>query len=196
MVTMITIYVKKEKEPNFDLQHLMTENDIEYKELQLNTEHFSAKDTLRRAIKLMREKGKTGTFNELAVLPIVQTELFALNAKDLSKIDDVTLIELLKQGEGIEKKKLKIKKITKQKIPTIGLSGEDEARINTTVIKVIYGKDINIEDIVDSWPNGEKAAFMIAWRLASHAQAETLLVMADMLKNRAEQVDKYRKKEK
>ena len=96
-----------------------------------------------------------------------------------------------KEREEQTKHKLRIKKITKSHSTGINLSLESLARINVTIARILGGQNIN--DIVNEWPEEERAAGMIMWRLAQHSNAGNLLTFAEMLENKAKTIDPWRK---
>lgn len=184
---MIIFYVKKEPRPIFTTQHLLKENGIEFKEIQINPEHFLAKDILKSAITKMRKAGKVGSFETLAELPIIETDTFALNGTDILKIGFEALIELLQQST--KTKKLRIKRITRKQHETLDLTLENEARINITMLRV--ANEIDIFKEVNLWPEDQKTAFIIAWRTAQHARAIDLKILADMVTWKANNADPH-----
>jgi len=60
-----------------------------------------------------------------------------------------------------------------------------------TIARILGGQNIN--DIVNEWPEEERAAGMIMWRLAQHSNAGNLLTFAEMLENKAKTIDPWRK---
>ena len=109
--------------------------------------------------------------------------------KDINTRDKLWMI--VRKEEEQTKHKLRIKKITKSHSTGINLSLESLARINVTVIRVMGGQNVN--DIVNEWPEEERAAGMIMWRLAQHSNAGNLLTFAEMLENKAKTIDPWRK---
>jgi transposase len=90
------------------------------------------------------------------------------------------------------KKKLKIKRIQlkrKQEDSTINLTQEALARISITMLRIVNG--INVNEIVNNWPLGERATFMMGWRLAQHMKASDFRILADMILEKAKLADPY-----
>ena len=96
-----------------------------------------------------------------------------------------------KEKEEQEKRKLKIKRITKPHTIGVNLTLESLARINVTIMRVMHGQ--NLSDIMNEWPENERAAGIILYRLTQHANASNLLTFAEMLENKAKTIDPWRK---
>ncbi len=96
-----------------------------------------------------------------------------------------------KEKEEPTKRKLKIKRITKLRATGVNLSLEALARINVTVLRVMNGQELS--DIMNEWPENERAAGIILYRLTQHANASNLLTFAEMLENKAKTIDPWRK---
>jgi hypothetical protein len=90
-----------------------------------------------------------------------------------------------------EKKKLKIKRITNRKTTKdqIEIDLVSLARINITMLAFVSG--IDPIDVMKFWPMGERTGFMLGWRLAQHYKCNDMLILADMLVNKAHVADPY-----
>lgn len=91
-----------------------------------------------------------------------------------------------------KKKKIKLRIKKSNKKPEVFITLTGMARINVTLTRIIYGEQ-PVEEIMSKWSNEEKEAAMIMWRLAQHQKASELMLLAEMLKNKADTADPYRK---
>ena len=128
-------------------------------------------------------------YYKLAETPIIKTDKETLPAWYIKENMEKILNEL-KANQKPDKKKLKIKRIRKNMNAVdykIYHTAETEARINVTILRAING--INITDIVNEFKEEEKAAFMIAWRLSQHMNANNMKIVIDMIKERIGDID-------
>jgi hypothetical protein len=89
------------------------------------------------------------------------------------------------------KPKLKIKRITNTtQTETFGLSPEETARVNVTMLRAINGT--SIYEIVSRWPEEQRAALLIGWRLAQHMKALDLEILSDLIISKAKICDPYK----
>ena len=138
------------------------------------------------------------SFKEIENIETNETQLVVTNDgqskcynwKNINTRDKLWKI-VKKEKEEPMKRKLRIKRITRLRATGVDLSLESLARINVTVIRVMNGQ--NLSDIMNEWPENERAAGIILYRLTQHANASNLLTFAEMLENKAKTIDPWRK---
>jgi hypothetical protein len=192
---------------SYKLLSKLTEKHIKFIEKKLGEKLFSEEmDKLVTEIRSIRpklaSKMPVGTniewqYYKLVKAPIIKTEKETLPAWYIKENMEEILNEL-KANQKPEKRKLKIKRIHKNRNRVedkIYHSKETEARINITIIQILENKK-NIADIVNEWSEKEKAAFIIAWRLCQHGNANKLKDISEMTMFQAESIDPWIKKTK
>jgi arsenate reductase-like glutaredoxin family protein len=168
------------------------------KELKIKFEERKLNPNNRELVTKIRTTKTPGTFNELGgVAPILESTNKAWPAYKLITQEQIEETLILAAADEVpkenKKSKLKIRRIfNRNNGDRILMRGEDEARINVTILRALNGT--NIIKIMDEWSNEEKAAGLIMWRIAQHNKSEELEILADMIKTKASISDPFKRK--
>jgi hypothetical protein len=175
-MTNIIFYVDKDNEDNnneqlCEIRKTLQKRKIEYTTVLIKNTIFIKKRLLSDAVTKMRMMQKTGTFNELAILPIIEAEKEAWNGNEIDKAC----------VSNTPKRQIKHKiRITKKPTKRIDMTPETMARVNVTMIRLVEGvSDIN--EIMTTWTEQEKAAGLIMWKLAQYNNAKILMLLREMI---------------
>jgi len=194
---MITLYTGDNYESK-TIKIVLEEKHIEFKEKQIKTTTENELKQLATEIRSIRPKltqygpENRWDFNELILSPILKTEFGTFPWWHLRTNLNQVITEI-KATQKPEKKKLKIRRITRnQNSQSICLTANALGRINVTILRALHGA--NIVDLVNSWSLEERTAFVIAWRLCQHQKRNELHIFADMLENKAKTSDPYAEK--
>ena len=160
---------------------LITPSDTE--EANKTRRHLKAWDINYKEIENIQD-------NETLLMVTNKGQTSCYDWKDINTRDKLWKI-VKKEKEEPTKNKLKIKRITKSHENGVDLSLESLARINVTIMRVMHGQ--NLSDIMNEWPESERAAGIILHRLTQHANASNLLTFAEMLTDKAKTIDPWRK---
>jgi hypothetical protein len=211
---MLTIYINKKDQNKYHDQNIMldmlTKTKLKFTVVDLNQMELNEIKKLAEEIRRNRQKFKQingienkWNFNVLTLPPIIKTDdntypwwhirehMDEIIRKE--RIRPQTNRETTKPKRETTKPKLEIKRIRKRKTTTneIEITSKSLARINVTMLRLING--IDPIDIMIHWSEEERASGMIMWRLAQHYKKHDMLILADMIKNKAEMADPYRK---
>jgi hypothetical protein len=165
--------------------------NTEYKEIQLTSDRNNTINLLKNAVTKMRMNGHCGSFNELAMMPILEFSEVAYNYDMLIK--NMPEIEL--RFESIESEKqrklLRIKKKIEYK--QVALSPTSLASTNTSMLRLTKSNNNEEQLIVifENWSQKERAAFFIGTRLAKHNSAKQLNMFIEMITTMAETMDEH-----
>ncbi len=197
---MMIIYIDpKDKDPHHDQNStidILKKAGIEFTEADIKKttrciiSHIV--ETMRKEReKLSPTKGPYDkwTYNSLTLPPIIETDNNAYPWWYVREhLDEIIRKERMRSPT---KPKLKIRRIRKKSMnDQIEITPESLARINVTMLRIVNG--IDPVDIMVHWTEGERAAGMVMWRLAQHYKKNDMLILADMLINKANVADPYK----